>query len=123
MSGEGDATLRMIGGPERVKFPNSTGHGAVAEAFAFAPPEIPKPAQIGISAGLLARQFVRQQSAHAQQSRLESERRQFGLWGSNARTQFGQPLHGPDIVFVAKGAQPAFPESLFPACLPSASLE
>ena len=40
-----------------------------------------------------------------------------------ARAQFGQALHGPDVVFVTQGPEEAFPERLLPADAPGAGLE
>ena len=40
-----------------------------------------------------------------------------------ARAQFGQALHGPDVVLVAQGAEESFPQRLLPADSPGAGLE
>ena len=40
-----------------------------------------------------------------------------------ARAQFGQALHGPDVVFVTQGAEESFPQRLLPADSPGAGLE
>ena len=40
-----------------------------------------------------------------------------------AGAEFGQALHGPDVVFVTEGSEESFPERLLPADAPGAGLK
>src|SRR5260221_362344 len=120
---ERDAALRMIGRTQSMKLPDRTRHRAISERIPLSPPKIPKPAQIIVRAGLLTGKFGREQATDAEQPRLKSEGAEIAGGRSDARAQFRQSLHRPDVVFVAQGAQPAFPQGLFPARLPRARLK
>ncbi len=74
-----------------------------------------------IGAGLRAGQFGRQQAADAEEARLQGER--LGPGRLPARAQFGQALHGPDIVLESEGSEEALPQRLLPADLPGAGLK
>src|SRR5262249_10089121 len=94
---------------------------AILERLPLPPPAIPKPPQVCVRSS--ASQFIRQQPAHAQQSRLERQRRQGCAFGTNSRAQLSQALHRPQIMFVAQGTEQPLPERLLPASLSSPGLK
>ena len=67
--------LRMIGRAQAVKFPGRARQDAIVKFIALAPPEIPDAAQIAVRAFLRPGQFRRQQTADAEQPRLQFKRR------------------------------------------------
>src|SRR5947207_12306322 len=106
-----------------MKAPQAARHSAIAEAFALTPPNVPEPAQIIIGGGLLAGEFIGQQAGDAEQPRLQRQRVECAVWRANTRAQFGQSLHGPNVVFVAQSPHGAIPEGLLPSRLARAGLQ
>jgi len=83
-----------------VKFPGGARQNMVAKSIPLAPPAIPGPSKIIVRAFLSARQFIRQQPAQTEQSRLKLKR------GTRAARPvgfgFGEMLHRPDVVLVTE---------------------
>src|SRR5437867_1776256 len=119
--GEGETALWMIGGAQAVKAPKGAGQNAIGEFIAFAPPLVPDPPDVMVGAGLRAGQIRGKQAADTQEPRLKGEG--IGPAQGPSLAQFGQALHGPDVVLVAKGAEQTLPERLFPTGVAGAGLE
>src|SRR5262245_9314949 len=111
----------MIRRTQSRKLPQHSRQAAILECLPLSPPAIPKPPQIGVRSS--ASQFVRQQPAHAQQSRLKRQRRRRCVFGTNSRAQLPQTLHRSQIMFVAQGTEQSLPEGLLPASLSSTGLK
>src|ERR1051325_2236261 len=71
--GEGEAALRMVGGPQGMEAPEGSRQQAIREGVALAPPLIPDEAYVIVGASAAAGQFGRQQAADAEEPGLEGE--------------------------------------------------
>ena len=118
MGGERETALGMVRRTDPVQPPGGAGQGAVVESIAFAPPEVPELAGMGV-----AGKVVGQETAAAEQAGLQMKGIGRGAFGREAGAQFGEAKHGPGILLVAEGAKEPFPKRLFPAGLAGAGGE
>src|SRR2546427_1421561 len=113
----------MIRGTQAAETPDLARHRAVIEGVPLTPPEVPEPAHVIIRRRRRSRQIVGQQAPDAQQTRLQNQGSEPGVSGVPPRLQFCQSLHRPEVLFVPKRTEQAFPESLLPARLAGARLQ
>src|SRR5688572_29938553 len=97
--------------------------GAILKQIPLPPPAIPQLAEMSIIAGATSGYFSGENSGQAKMTRLQCELVAFTCSVAKALPQFGETLHGPKILFVAKGAKYPFPQGLLPTCFPGPRLE
>ena len=119
MGGQRQAALRLVGRTKAVQAPEILwqlhGRGIFRSRATNGPTRFASIRRGGVVRG-------RQETAHAQQPRLQAlaptPRRPL-----SSRQQFGHALHGPDILFVTERAKKSLPKRLLPAGLARADFQ
>src|SRR5688572_3439875 len=110
IAGQREPALGTICGAQSMEMPKGARQHTVGESLAFTPPIIPKLAKVSFGrCWRTATRFVRKQSGCAEQACLQGDGFESWFRRCQARTQFGEPQHRPDVMLVTEAAEESFP--------------